>query len=135
SNAIRPRSRASKAGLCGWTKSRAHDPEKWEPVFGKDPAQGKLLNQAEVAQRCDVALGRWRREAAEHEALDAAGCGNFRDRRADGDTCRAIGGKAVDARRDRGEGNRRQPMLPRERKAGAVTRGQQVVLVGFSAMP
>jgi hypothetical protein len=28
-------------GVAEWLKAQAHDPEKWEPVFGKDHAQAK----------------------------------------------------------------------------------------------
>jgi hypothetical protein len=31
--------RAARAMSSGWRRAEAHDPEKWEPVFGQDHAQ------------------------------------------------------------------------------------------------
>ena len=83
-----------------------------------------------------MALGRIRREAAEHHAADAARrVGDLARHGADRDARRAIGREAVDAGRDRRKGDRGEPVLGRERERGAVAGGEQLLLALAAAAP
>ena len=66
-----------------------------------------LSGKSQLSERSAVMIGGVRREAAEHDALDAARRrGDFRGDGADGDARGAIGREAVDAGRDRRKGDR-----------------------------
>lgn len=81
-------------------------------------------------------LGRGRREATEHDAIDAARCcRQFGGNRAHGDARRAIGRKSIVTGGDRGKRDRVQPIRGGKIERGAVAGCQQFILARAAAVP
>ena len=90
---------------------------------------GCASGEPQLGKRGAVVIGRVACEAAEYDALDAAGrCGDFRGDGAYSDACGAVHRKAVDAGRDRRKGDRRKSMGSRKTERRAVARCQEIVL-------
>src|SRR5262245_31508085 len=100
------------------------------------PKKTRESRQPECGERVVVVGGRVGREAAEHDARDAAW--RVRDVRrhcADRDARGALRREAVDAGRDCGKGDRGEALRAGERQRGAVAGGEEIVLALIAAAP
>ena len=106
-------------GRQGWTtatlsklsKAELKDALKiaWAHGAAKKAKRSAELGQPEVADRVDMMLRGAFRKAAEHDARERTRLGGqFGRDGADRDARRAVGGKRIDAGRDRREGDRRE---------------------------
>ncbi len=106
-------------------------------VFHSPPSKSlRRSSQAELGERGDVVIGGVLGEAAEHDPRRAAGRGrDFRGDGADRDARGAIRRKAVDAGRDRREGDRAKPMCGAKLERRAIAGGEQLFLARGAAAP
>src|ERR1700730_11289976 len=82
-----------------------------------------------------VVLGRVLREAAENDATNGVARLRLADHGRNRDPCRAMGGKAIDAGRDRGKSDRLKLVGAGKLKRMAIAAGEQFVLARRSAVP
>ena len=88
--------------------------------------------QPHLRQRLDMALRRWRAEAAQHDARDAGRPRRqFRHHRAGRDARGAVGRESIDAGRDRRKGDAVQPVRRGEFERTAIAGGEQRILVAL----